>query len=213
MNIFAVSDTHGRHWQLTIPECDLFIHAGDFTGVGHVAQYKNFAIWIESLKVKHKVVVPGNHELNWEVGRAVLEAEAPSVTLLEDSGTTIDGLSIYGSPRTPTFGNWAFMERGTAIIKYWDNIPKNLDILITHGPPRGILDKTHLADGTPYESVGCMHLYTAVMSRAPKVHIFGHIHENYGNKDLGATRFYNVAVVDDRNQLLEDITPITIPGY
>jgi hypothetical protein len=73
-----------------------------------------------------------------EIARSLL-ADA---VYLENDGITIDGVSFWGSPYTPEFMNWAFMyPRSGAGKRIWDLIPSPLDVLITHGPPRGILEK------------------------------------------------------------------------
>jgi len=88
----------------------------------------------------------------------------------------IEGVKFYGSPWQPRFFDWAFnLDRGEEIKKKWDLIPMDTDVLITHGPPYGILDLTH--EG---EKVGCEELMKAVLRVQPKIHIFGHIHEAYG---------------------------------
>ena len=68
------------------------------------------------------------------------------------------------------------MERGQAIKEKWDKIPNNVDILVTHGPP-----KFHGGVTFDGEDVGCEDLLQAVQRRVkPLIHIFGHIHEGYG---------------------------------
>ena len=84
-------------------------------------------------------------------------------------------IKIWGSPYTPEFMNWAFMGTPSVLTGIWAHIPENLDILITHGPPFRIMDRT--MDGF---EVGCPHLLKRVRMIQPKYHIFGHIHEGYG---------------------------------
>jgi Icc-related predicted phosphoesterase len=97
----------------------------------------------------------------------------------------------------PTFFDWAFnRDRGAAIDKHWQLIPKNTDILITHGPPFGVLDKTLRG-----EAVGCEMLLKKVNKIKPKLHVFGHIHEGYGMIDKKNTTFVNASVLDIRYNL------------
>ena len=105
----------------------------------------------------------------------------------------INGLKIWGSPYTPIpTKRWAFnRERGQDIQKHWDLIPDNLDILIVHGPPKGILDK--ILNG---EHVGCQNLLETIQKKKPKVFISGHIHENRGMLMMDNTRFINASSVD-----------------
>lgn len=119
------------------------------------------------------------------------------VIFLNDSGATVEGINIWGSPITPRFMDMAFnRKRGEVIQKHWDLIPKNTDILITHGPPLGILDRT-----ARNEEVGCVDLRNTIASRKIKVHLFGHIHEAYGKVTKNGTCFINASVLDLRYNL------------
>lgn len=87
---------------------------------------------------------------------------------------TVEGLRIYGSPWQPEYGNWAFnLDRGAPLKAKWDLIPEGVDILITHGPPKGFGGQTREGD------VGCDDLLEAVNRVKPLIHVFGHIHEGY----------------------------------
>jgi Icc-related predicted phosphoesterase len=109
---------------------------------------------------------------------------------LENSAVELFGYKIWGSPITPTFYNWAFnADRGEEIKKYRDLIPEGTDILITHGQPYGILDKTF-----GKLSVWCQDLLNAVIKIKPKYHIFGHIHESNGRVKLYETEFINAPI-------------------
>ncbi len=59
-----------------------------------------------------------------------------NVTYLEDSETSIKGVSIYGSPWQPEFCDWAFNlpRKSEALREKWAKIPDKSDIVITHGP-------------------------------------------------------------------------------
>jgi Icc-related predicted phosphoesterase len=80
----------------------------------------------------------------------------------------------------------------------WSQIPENLDILITHGPPKGILDHVKFVNIEEDANVGDARLLHHVKRTLPRIHIFGHIHEGAGSyiSDLFTTRFYNVCVCD-----------------
>ena len=68
-------------------------------------------------------------------------------------------------------------------------IPANTDILITHGPPYGILDKNRVGF-----SAVCQSLKRAVKRIQPKLHVFGHIHEAGGMVEMEGTTFVNACV-------------------
>jgi Icc-related predicted phosphoesterase len=196
MRIVALSDTHSLHGKLTVPPCDLLIHAGDFSSHGRVEDTVDFLQWLERQPAKHRVLVAGNHDLFVEAHAAEWERMLrayPGIVYLQDSGCEIDGLRVWGSPITPRFFDWAFMrDRGHAIRKHWDLIPDDVDILITHGPPRGIGDRNDRGD-----LCGCADLAERVFAVDPRLHVFGHIHEGRGEYRLPdrRTRFVNVASV------------------
>jgi Icc-related predicted phosphoesterase len=177
-----------------VPEGDLLIHAGDMTMGGHLNEVGSFARWFEALPHPHKVLVAGNHDFAFEEKPSAARALVSGFRYLEDEGALVAGLRLWGSPWTPTFGEWAFMQdRGAAIRAKWELIPRGLDVLITHGPPATIRDQTHRG-----EHVGCEDLRQIVEDRAPRVHVFGHIHEGYGRVERAGTTFVNAAICDVR---------------
>ena len=129
--------------------------------------------------------------------RSEILADYPNITYLNDSGVTIEGIKFWGSPVTPWFHNWAFNRVGEEITKHWDLIPADTDVLITHGPPKGILDET--VHGRLH--VGCGHLLKKVLEIKPKVHVFGHIHEARGVHEEAGIKFINASCVDLRYEL------------
>jgi Icc-related predicted phosphoesterase len=102
------------------------------------------------------------------------------------------GYNIFGSPYTPIFHNWAFMLSPEGLKAKWKEIPDNTDILITHGPPKDVLDKCITGI-----NAGCEFLREEVLNRVkPKYHIFGHIHETYGIEKIDDTTFINASNVN-----------------
>ena len=189
MKIVAISDTHDLHKEITIPECDVLIVAGDFTchRVPIVYYYEDFNAWLGSVPAKHKIVVAGNHDTYFERYPNEARELLTNATYLQDSGIEIDGVKFWGSPWTPYFNAWAFMEPDPFLKKYWDKIPKDTDVLVTHGPPFGILDSFD------NNNVGSFSLLNKVTELDDlKLHFFGHIHESYGKEG----KFYNVAQCD-----------------
>jgi hypothetical protein len=109
----------------------------------------------------------------------------PSYSYLEDSSCYLSNngvdtaLKVYGAPWQPEFCDWAFnLPLGPELKEKWDMIPNDTDVLITHGPPLGILDLA----SSGYRC-GCPNLLEAIKNRVkPRLHIFGHIHEHYGKR-------------------------------
>jgi len=216
MRLCVISDTHNLHRQLTIPDCDVLIFAGDMCGMNVEKEVVDFNNWLGELPVKHKIVIAGNHDYplyafsyNWN--RKVLN----NAEYLENTGCSIDGITFWGSPFTPRFGEWWFMaDRGDDIKRHWNMIPKDTDVLITHGPAYGILDKT--ADRFDYdhqkvngESVGCFDLLNRLKQLEQlKVHCFGHIHGCYGIFKREGIQFINASNCDETYELVNQ--PIII---
>jgi Icc-related predicted phosphoesterase len=188
----CVSDTHELHRDLIVPDGDLLIHAGDFTFFSkRPSMLRDFDRWLGSLPHRYKVLVPGNHDYFLEEERnrgAIMNAE-----LLVASGVEVAGLKIWGSPVTPLYGGAFSLSNAEDRNRHWAKIPANLDILVTHGPPRGILDRE-----SPQEpDAGCHELALAVERMRPRFHIFGHIHGGRGIHRTPATVFINASVYRD----------------
>jgi Icc-related predicted phosphoesterase len=205
--ITAISDTHNHHKKISklLPGGDILIHSGDFTSIGRKHEVENFIDWFGKQPYLYKVFIAGNHDLVFD--REILYreksayfeglsfdtplsngkpdwlkkllSELPDGTFyLENTNVVIDGIKIWGSPYTPSFGvGWAFnLPRGYPLNQLWKEIPEDTDILVTHTPIYGHNDRT-LNTNT---NAGCSDLYFRLMNINPCLHIHGHIHEGYG---------------------------------
>jgi predicted phosphohydrolase len=191
VKLVIMADTHGRHEEFSVPTGDVFIHAGDFTATGHPYAVAKFNEWLGCLPHRYKIVVAGNHELEWSEKKAALLSNA---IYLQDSGTEIEGVKFWGSPWQPEFNHWEFnLPRGAELASKWALIPGGTDVLITHSPPQGILDQCH-PDGCP---LGCWDLMQRVEQLRPRLHIFGHVHGGYGSRQWNGTKFINAAMLDE----------------
>lgn len=207
MRIACISDTHGRHQRLRVPACDLLVHAGDATRRGRFSELEATLSWMAEQPVGHRVMVAGNHDrcCEAEPDRARALALRHGVELLCDEGTTVGGLRLWGSPVTPRFRRMAYnRERGPEIAAHWAKIPADLDLLITHGPPRGLGDRAIIG-----VNAGCDDLLARVREVEPRAHVFGHIHEAAGEYRAPGlrTRFLNVA---SSRLLLGTRTPVVL---
>lgn len=199
MKIVFISDTHSYHRQLALPEGDIIIHAGDLTKQGAEAEVLDFLKWFEQVNFRHKIFIAGNHDFFFEKTSAatIEQLLPPSIIYLNDSGVTIEGIKIWGSPIQPWFFDWAFnRQRGADINRHWELIPTDTDILVTHGPPFGILDQTSRG-----EAVGCTDLLRKIKNTQIKMHAFGHIHEAYGISLVDGVQYINASVVNLRYQM------------
>jgi predicted phosphohydrolase len=179
MKIVTISDTHSQHLRIPLPAGDIIIHAGDCTPRGEAGDIEEFLRWFGDLDYDEKILIAGNHDWDFERNPHNYQDlfKSYGVTYLNDSGCSYKGLNIWGSPIQPAFCNWAFNRARTQgqIGKHWDLIPENTDILITHGPPFGIGDLTYYGDRT-----GCDMLLKRIELVKPKLHVYGHIHEDRG---------------------------------
>ena len=201
---------HCNHDQITIPDdIDIVIHSGDATNhrdpIRNEPEMHKFLTWFTALPIQHKIFVAGNHDTSIERGLVRSEyIEECGIHYLYNSDITIEGLKIWGSPFTPTFGNWAFMMNRAKINRVWQLIPDDADIVVTHGPPKGILDSTYSRDNL-VELCGCSALRKRIQNVEPQLMCFGHIHNlkdltNAGTKRVAGfkTIFSNGSCCKDR---------------
>jgi Icc-related predicted phosphoesterase len=189
MRIVCVSDTHARHHLTEVPDGDVLVHAGDITRRGKLEDVEAFDRWLGTLPHRHKVVICGNHDFCFQERPAEARARITNAIYLEDSGCEIDGVTFYGSPWQPYFGGWAFnLPRGDELARVWAKIPVGVDVLITHGPPAGVLDRNRTG-----ELCGCRDLFERVFEVRPRLHVFGHIHESSGRTDHDGIVFVNAS--------------------
>jgi Icc-related predicted phosphoesterase len=208
--IVLISDTHNLHSKIAIPECDILIHAGDATGRGTLQEVSSFLYWLSQQPAKHKVAIPGNHDWLFDrdpfMARNLL-SQYSDIIMLNDELKEVMGLKIYGSPVTPRFFDWAFNADEDDLYETWSKIPDGIDILVTHGPPKGVLDITQ--DG---DSVGCPILAAEIMYRIkPKYHIFGHIHEGYGQQKIEGITYINASTCNRKYQPVNPPIILDIP--
>jgi Icc-related predicted phosphoesterase len=203
MKITFISDTHNKHKFVTddLPGGDLLIHAGDISSMGYEHEIREFCKWYNSLdNYTHKVFIAGNHDwgfqINTEKVKEILDFYS-DITYIEDNEVLVGEklVSVYGSPWQPEFYNWAFNlpRNGYELKEKWGNIPNNTDILITHGPAYGYVDKVI---GRP-ENLGCELLTDRIKEIKPKIHVCGHIHTGYGYTFDGDTHYINAAVLNE----------------
>ena len=204
MRLVFISDTH-THRDLAIPEGDVLVHAGDATSTGTAGEVEQFLQWFDAQPHRRRLFIAGNHD--WLFQRdpdlaALLLARHPGITYLQDAGVAIDGLRFYGSPWQPEFCQWAFNlpRRGRALREAWARIPEGTDVLITHGPPHGVLDQVRGGS-----HLGCEELAARVAAVRPRIHVFGHIHDGFGVLRSQATVFINASTCDADRHILSRV--------
>lgn len=209
MKIWHISDTHMNQGLLEIPEgVDIVVHSGDASNwkdpYRNEQEMRAFIDWFATLPIPTKVFVPGNHDTSLEKGLITRDLiEHRKIHLLINEEREIGGLRFWGSPFTPRYGDWSYMrDRGT-INRIWETIPEGIDVLITHGPPYGILDATY-AQNNKVELVGCSALAKRVTKVEPRLMMFGHVHSTKDIRNAGMrtiadyrTQFSNGSCCDD----------------
>jgi Icc-related predicted phosphoesterase len=148
----------------------------------------DFNEWLGEMPHAFRVVIPGNHDS--VVEDASRRALITNATLLINEIVEIMGLKLWGSPTTPHLGEAFGVVSDTVRAKLYSRIPADTDILVTHGPPYGILDQ---APGSHHHE-GCNQLLAAVRKVKPMLHVFGHIHGAYGTESTNDTLFVNAAL-------------------
>jgi len=228
--IACISDTHGKHRQVSVPQCDVLLHGGDFTQTGEHRLVRDVDNYFEQLLVGEDtrrrtkeisndslspsncngpvgevICIAGNHDLtfqpetyadNWKtfhpihgpLDTKITQSLLTHCTYLQDESYVSKNVKFYGSPWSPKFGyGMAFNQTRHEIHRKWDLIPSDTDVLITHGPPIGRGDLVHNG-----QRAGCVNLLQQVQTRVkPRIHLFGHIHEDYGVTNDGTTLFVN----------------------
>ena len=210
MRLTFISDTHGKHSQVTssLPGGDVLIHAGDISNRGYRNEIQDFIKWFAGIEnYKYKIFIAGNHDWGFiqePLATSHLLELNPGTVYLEDDlfliGKDTDDydemVKVWGSPWQPEFYNWAFnLPRGEKLAEKWAKIPEGLDILVTHGPAHGMVD--HTIQGL---NVGCKDLFERIMIAQPKIHVCGHIHWAYGQKSFHGVEFLNASTLNERYQ-------------
>jgi len=219
VRIVCISDVHNRYSNMPrIPPGDILVISGDLTMAGSPAEIESFIAWVLSIdNFQHIVFTAGNHDISLDtdyykktfrikeimsekqrteasisIRKKARELSSKNIHYLENESVTLNGLKFWGSPITPEFCNWSFAKyRGLNIDEVWEKIPDDTDIVITHGPPAGIGD----INERERINCGCVNLLWHVSERVkPKLHIFGHIHEDRGVFTDGTTNFVNCAI-------------------
>lgn len=210
MKIWHISDTHCLHGLLVPQDVDIVIHSGDCSNDKDTAkntnQVLNFLDWFSNLEIPHKVFVAGNHDVSIE-RRAVHPSYIRDLGIiyLENDSANVAGLNVWGSPITPSFGEgWAWNMARHKIKIVWDTIPGNTDIVVTHGPPQGVLDLSINYKTKELEFCGCAALKKRLEAIDPKLSLFGHIHNNKKIKNSGLLTYSDGVTIYSNGTIVAD---------
>lgn len=202
IKIIHTSDTHSLFQNVEYG--DIFIHTGDFSIGGYIEEYKIFNNWLLTLPHKYKIIILGNHDLEYireKMNLDPLKKAKEMITngiILNSEEITIENLKIFGF-EWYWYHNWkcetSYLYEG---LEEWWKLPDNVDILLTHMPPRGILD----------DNYGSKKIFEVIQNKKPKYHLFGHIHQSYGyqyhnwGNNIGTTFINSSAVTLDSKKII-----------
>lgn len=208
LRLVIVSDTH-RSFPYPVPAGDVLIHCGDSEW-----SVDELESWATGQEHAHKIVICGNMDSSLSDTNAF---SAENITYLQDNAVEISGVKFYGSPWTPEFVGVFQLDSYKEAKDIWKNVPHDTDVLITHGPPRGILDMTSRGG-----RVGDRALLDALKNNSglqPRVHCFGHVHKSYGTSVQNDILFCNAAVFNGKRPIVVDLPldrslpPVIVTDY
>lgn len=205
MKILHISDTHNffePHFKYNL-DVDIIVCTGDAQCYTKT-EFQNFVEWYQGFPILYKIYVAGNHDKFIYENRKFCKKvfEEAGIIYLDKESVTIDGIKFYGEPTTPEFGKWYFMAERGRMMKHWGQVPDDVDVLLTHGPPKGILDLTQNRQGD-FELCGCTSLMKRIQTLEKlKLICFGHIHNyksivNVGLRIIDKVTYSNAASVED----------------
>lgn len=195
-----ISDTHDTFQDINmlLPEgIDIVFITGDVTYHGRPDELERLKAQLIRMKAKvpHVVMIVGNHERGCQANPSlwVDTMNEIGVKLLMHEACEVEGHKVFGSPWGPYFGNWAYNYHRISGKDKWSDIPEDTELLLTHGPMYGILDECDNG------KVGCVDLYNRINSGLPdlKFHMFGHIHETYGQAQYKQVICLNSSIMNE----------------
>lgn len=214
LNVTFLSDTHTRtNFDIKLPGGDILIFTGDCMSTGYNQnELDDFLLWLKDQKYTYKICIAGNHDRICESFPKYMVKDIfekyydDGVRYLQDEEIEVLGLRIYGTPWQPFFCNWAFnVSDGETLKKIYKQCPEGLDILMSHCPPYGILDKSHkpniYLNTNGEESLGSVELLETIqeMKDKPKVVVFGHIHGDGGKiEEIDGVKYINASICDEK---------------
>ena len=208
--IWHISDTHTFEHLLQIPSnIDIVIHSGDesnsFEVYKNEIECKQFINLFSKLPIKNKVMIGGNHSAY--IAKHTREfrqlCKENNIIYLENESVKVEGLNIWGSPFSPTFGNWYFMKGRDKMHKLWENIPNDTDIIVTHTPPKGCLDLSYDRNHN-LEMCGCVSLLKHTFRVKPKLVLYGHIHNSENVLNAGQMKLANLDTIFSNGSVVTD---------
>ena len=175
----VISDTHTMQSDLRLPPGDILIHAGDLLRRDQkrrdgLAELRRIGKWFQRQDFREKLVVAGNHDATLETMPRALIEETLQCRYCDDDMIEIQGFRFFLSPFSASNSAHS-VNRAFQSPKRREKFRQNakalkIDVLVTHGPPRGILDA----------GIGSTDIRDVSDALKPKFHVFGHQHNFVG---------------------------------
>ncbi|KAL4941719.1 Metallo-dependent phosphatase-like protein [Aspergillus oleicola] len=183
-----------------LPKGDVLIHAGDLTNRGTKDELKKTMDWIAAADFEVKIVICGNHDITLDVPfyaarssnfhrptpenpsecLSTITSASPSILFLKHESALVrlqkpggpnTIFKVFGSPYSRHNGNWAFLYEPDEAEGLWNDIPLDVDVVVTHGPPR----TESICAGK-----GCEALKRRLGLVRPCLAVCGHVHGGRG---------------------------------
>lgn len=219
MRFYCISDLHGELSGLKPDSSDVVLVAGDFAELKRLDKWgihdqkkwieKKFIPYVQSYQKTKFVIVPGNHDLALDKSMQIRYPDLSwkidwpeNVSILIDSMIDLDGIRIYCTPWVPIISHrWAFEADHSTLTEKFSQIPENIDILITHTPPRipNEYFDVSLFYGSDSEKFGSPELTYVILDKKPKYLLCGHIHTGmHETRIFESTRIRNVSYLNEQ---------------
>ena len=231
MKITFISDTHtymydNNYKELLLDKGDILCFSGDIMSSGYnEGELIHFLKWIAKQPFIYKIFIAGNHDRILEENPFLSEEiisryHKDGVVYLKNSSFEYNGIKFYGTPFQPYFCGWAFnISDSEKLINNYRCIPDDVDVLLTHCPPYGILDQSHKPNyhnPTGEEHLGSIALKEVLSEKhlnktLPRVVAFGHIHGDGGKQiNIDNTNYINASLCDENYEPVNNIISIEL---
>jgi len=214
MRLVVFSDTHTHHRKLVLPDGDVLIGCGDYSYQGEREVLLDFINWMEDQKHPHKIVVMGNHDRTADPKHIAYTPNLyeglmkdKKIHYLFNSGVQIDGINFWGSPYIPNLPMWAFHDGGK---NKFEDVPPDVNVMITHGPPHRIRDYSMNFWGEK-SHYGSVHLLNCVKNlKQLKAHCFGHCHLPSGCEEIDGVKYINASICNEKYEPVRSVCVVEI---
>ena len=199
MKLTIISDTHLDQETLGVMSGDVLIHCGDMFNLfgGSSDDFERMDEWFGKQQFDLILCTGGNHDV--EIERQLKHTPQPFKNAVFLNGERYEhkGVKFYGAPWVSDLSRHAFFMENEDLADAWEKIPNDTDILITHTPPRGVLDKSSRG-----RVVGCPYLAENIERVKPRLHCFGHIHHSSGVVKKHGRTYINASMVNSQHRII-----------